>query len=290
MTHFNKKILIELLKKFEPTVLHCLCERNALITKQLARNMQLPYVLTINSLQKRWKQHSVSLKRCAQIIVPSKRIAENIAEVQPRLVDRIRQINIGTFPTETPHCFSNVSQLASIVVAHPVKNADDLANFLGAVRHLAIQGYEFMLIIIGIGKVERQLRKLLDSLDLSQITTISSRLQPWRSILAAGDIFVEPLPTDTFNPMVLEAMSVGTAVATCRGGVDDLITEDHTAVVFDHNDELSIYNCLEKLFARRELAQQLAANAQEYLRENHTVSKMITDTIETYRQAQHHRQ
>ncbi|GAI01811.1 unnamed protein product, partial [marine sediment metagenome] len=53
-------------------------------------------------------------------------------------------------------------------------------------------------------------------------------------------------------------MSVGSAVAGCKGGVDDLIIEEETAVVFDPNDEISIRSSLQRLFDSRELARQIA--------------------------------
>ena len=79
---------------------------------------------------------------------------------------------------------------------------------------------------------------------------------------------------------------MGTAVAACKGGVDDLIIEKRTAAVFDPGDQLSIYNCLQELLDKRELARQLATGAQEYLRENHTVSKMVSAILQTYSQVQ----
>jgi len=81
-------------------------------------------------------------------------------------------------------------------------------------------------------------------------------------------------------------MSVGAAVAGCKGGVDDLIVEDRTAVVFDPKDELSMLRCLQQLLGKREFAREIARNAQEYLRENHAASNMISATIEAYRDAQ----
>ena len=82
-------------------------------------------------------------------------------------------------------------------------------------------------------------------------------------------------------------MSVGTAVAGCRGGVDDLIIDGQTGVVFDPKDELSIYGSLQRLFDRPEFARQVARGAQSYLRQNHSVSKMVADIIRIYRDAQH---
>ena len=55
MERLNRNRLVEQLVKFRPTVLHCLCEGKASLTRQLARQLSLPYVLMINSLQKWWR-------------------------------------------------------------------------------------------------------------------------------------------------------------------------------------------------------------------------------------------
>jgi glycosyltransferase involved in cell wall biosynthesis len=291
--HLNRRLLVEQLARFEPTVLHCLCESRASLTRHLARQLSLPYVLMVNSFQKRWRHFvcqrrmyrlTISPSHCARIIVPAKSVAANIAEVYPRFAQRIEQINMGTFVSEGNACFSESSRLASLVTAHPLDNTDDFENLFNAVRHLASDGYEFMMVVIGGGRAEKQLWKLLTALDLLQFVAIVPRLKPWRSVLAAGDIFIQPQPSAAFNPLLLEAMSVGAAVAACKGGVDDLIMEDQTAVVFDPNDELSIVGALQRLFDRREFARQIAKKAQEYLRENHTVSKMISATLQSYRE------
>jgi glycosyltransferase involved in cell wall biosynthesis len=253
--------------------------------RHLAWQLNLPYVLTVNSMQKRFDRLFISSSRCAKIIVPGDSIAANIAEVYPRFADRIERINVGTFTSEQSSCFSQIGRLASLVTAHPLKNADDFEKLFGAVKHLAIDGYEFMLVITGSGPAERHVRKMLATLGLSQIVTIVPRLELWRSLLAAGDIFILPRPNTVFNPLLLEAMSVGAAVAACKGGVDDLIIEDETAVVFDPDDELSIHRTLKRLFDTREYAQQLARQAQQYLKENHAVSQMVSSILQTYRDA-----
>jgi glycosyltransferase involved in cell wall biosynthesis len=173
-----------------------------------------------------------------------------------------------------------------MVTTHPLNNEADFENLFGAVKHLAIDGYEFMLVITGGGRAEKQVWKSLAEKGLSQIVTVVPRLEMLRQVLAAGDIFIQPQPNNTFNPLLLEAMSVGAAVAGCKGGVDDLIIDNKTAVTFDPTDELSIYSTLQRLFDRHELAQEIAAAAQQYLRENYTVSNMISSTLQAYRDAQ----
>ena len=75
---------------------------------------------------------------------------------------------------------------------------------------------------------------------------------------------------------------MGTAVAACSGGVDDFILPEQTAVVFDPDNELSVRGALQRLLDRQDMARRLAGSAQEYVKENHTVSNMIIATLEAY--------
>ena len=282
----NRKLLVDRLAKFNPGVLHCLCQTKAALTRRLARHLDLPYVLMVNSLLKRWDRLSVSPRRCAKIIVPARSIGANIAGLYPRFAERIEQINIGTFVAQDVVCFSRFSRLATMVMTHPMDNVDDFENLFTALRHMTIDGYEFMLVIAGGGRDQSQLRKLLSALGLLQIVTVVPMLKPFRSLLAAGDIFVQPQPRNVFDPFLFEAMSVGVAVAACKGGVDDLIMDDRTAVLFDPNYELGIMATLQRLLGRRELARKIARNAQQHLKENHSVSKMVSATLQAYDNAE----
>jgi len=286
MGHYNRRLLSERLEKFRPTVFHCLSQDKAWLTRLLARQFSVPYVLTVNSLQKRKQQLSLSPRRCVRIIVPSPHIAVEVRGYYPRFTDRIEQINIGTFTADTAECFDRTDRLASIVTAYSLDYAAEFEKLLGAVRHLVIDGYEFMFVIAGSGKQESQLRKLVRNLGLTEVVVIVPKLSAWRSILAAGDIFIKPQPSESFDPVLLEAMAVGAAVACCKGGVDGLIIDGQTGIVFEPDDELSIYNSLQKLLNRREYARQLANQAQQYLRENHSVAGMVADTLKTYTQTQ----
>jgi len=282
----NRKRLIERLSDFKPSVIHCLCESKAPLARRLSWELDLPYVLTVNSLQKRFGRLFVSSARCAKIVVPAKSIAANVTEVYPRFAGRIEQVNMGTFVDPSRSCFSEPEGLVSMVTAHPFEDVGDFENLFKAVKHLVIDGYEILLVVMGGGRGDRGLWKLLTSLGLLWIVTVVPRLESWRLVLAAGDVFIQPVAGNSFSPFLLEAMSAGMVVAGCKGGVDDLIIEDRTAVVFDPADELSIRTTLQRLFDRRELARQLAKGAQEYLRENHTVSGMVSSMLRIYRDAQ----
>jgi glycosyltransferase involved in cell wall biosynthesis len=283
----NRRVLVERLEKFQPTVLHCLCESKAALTRHLAEQLNLPYVLTVNSLHRRIWRLPVSWSRCYRVMVPAESIAANLAKVFPRFGERIAQINVGTFVEDSPERSWERGQLVSLVMARPLRHANDFEVLFKAVKRLVIDGYEFLLVVMGDGRAESRVRKMLRSLGLLWIVTLVPLLEPWRSVLGAGDIYVQPQPSRGFDPLLLEAMSVGTTVAACKGGVDDLIIEDQTCAVFDPDDELSIYGSLRRLFDQPEYARQLSGGARRYLKQNHSVSKMVAEILHVYRDTQH---
>lgn len=287
--HFGVGWLASQVAKFKPTVLHGLCENEAALTCRLARRLDLPYVQTVHSLVGRFGGVRVCPQRCAAISAPAETIRSRLSEAYPRLADRIRQIHIGTFIEEDAICFSDSSRLASIVLAQPLRRAADFEPFLRAVKALLAEGHEFLVVIMGSGPAEHRLRQLLLRLDLSQAVTIVPILDPWRSVLAAGDIFVQPQPQRAFNTFLLEAMGLGTVVAACLGGVDDLLIPDQTAVIFEPNDEQSIRQALVRLLGEPDFARRLAKTAQDRIRAEYSVSQMIAATLNMYTQAQQYR-
>ena len=274
------------LAKQRPTVLHSLSESRASLTRRLAQRLEVPCIQMMNSLPKRRSRISLSSQQCRAIIVPAQTVAARVASVYPRFADRVRQINMGSFIEEDTVCFSDPSQLPSVVLAQRLRRVSDFVSFFNVVKSLLTDGYEFMVVLMGSGPAEHGLRRLLERLDISRAVIIVPILDPWRSVVAAGDIFVQPKPLRTFSMFLLEAMSLGTAVAACKGGVDDLILADQTALVFEPDDEVGIHKALTQLLDQHDFARQLAMSAQEHVRTHYSVSQMVSATLKTYIEAQ----
>ncbi|HIJ72357.1 MAG TPA: glycosyltransferase family 4 protein [Planctomycetes bacterium] len=282
----NIKALFGSVEKFKPTILHCCGNSMARLTRYLSCRLDVPYVLTFDSVRRRPFAPCVSSDHCGALIASSQVIAEHIKHSHRRLAERVIRINIGEFVEDVCACFPDTARVTSMVVAQTLDNPSDFEPLLNAVKHLAVDGCEFVLVIAGTGPAERKLHEMIKALGLSQIVTTVGNIRPVRTVFAGADIFIVPRPSRRFNPRLLEAMSVGMAVAACRGGVDDLLIEDKTAVLFDPEDELGIYSSLQKLLDKREFARRIANAAQSHIREHHSVSKMIELLIKTYRTAQ----
>jgi glycosyltransferase involved in cell wall biosynthesis len=198
---------------------------------------------------------------------------------------RIWQVNMGVFVDSQTACFTNLNRIPSIVAAHPFERIEHFEPLFEAIRHLFIEGYEFIVMLIGQGKAESKLRQLTKSMGLACVIHFVSDNVQLRSIFLEADIFVEPVPNIMFNGAIPEAMSVGMVVAGPGGGVDGLLIENETAVLFDHKSPESIHSTLKMLMDRRDYAQYVAKKAQAYLKRNNTVTSMMDTLIDAYRSA-----
>lgn len=282
----NRSVLMQHLEKFKPTVLHCIGSGKIHIARIISNRLNIPYVVTFNRVGRRIFKPSINQSHCTTLIASSKTIADYLKKAYPRFGLRIRHINIGVYIEDETACFAKIHKIPSLIIAQPLNNVKDFEPLLNAIRHLVLDGNEFVFAIIGTGPAERKIYGLIRSLGLSQIVSLIPDMQPLRSIFAGADIFIQPRSTNDFNQRLLEAMSVGMAVATCRNCTDDMLIPDRTALFFDSNDELSIYDCLHTLLSKPELAKNIAAAGQQYLKKNHTVSRMTNALMQTYRDAQ----
>jgi glycosyltransferase involved in cell wall biosynthesis len=278
---YNRDKLKERIDEFAPSVLHCISCSKVSLTRKLAREFAVPYLLTARGMDK-FHHADIADPLCVSIIVPSASIREYVAREYPALASRIEQIEMGAFVEDSCACFAKSQRVPSMIVVRPLDDAKDFEPLLYAVKHLAIDGHEFVMAIIGSGTAESHVRKTIREMGLSQIVSVVPDFNSLRAVFVEADIFIVPRPVYAFSVPLLEAMSVGMAVAGCRGGVDDLLIEGKTALLFNPDDHLSIYSTLQRILDDRTGAQQLAMSAQSYLRQHHRVSKMMSGLINAY--------
>ena len=188
----NRKILVDRLARFKPTVLHSFCPEKFNLTRHIARQLEVPFVLTFNTTPRKRFYPIVTDHNCSSLIASSKIIAQDLTHKYRRFSGQIHQLNMGTFVEDTCACFSSPNRVPSMIVAQRINNPDHFFPLLNAVKHLIIDGYEFMLAIIGRGKAERSVHQLVKALGIGPQVTMVPRINPLSVILAGADIFIQP--------------------------------------------------------------------------------------------------
>ncbi len=281
----NRRALIERLEKFKPNILHCLCASKESLTRQIAKDMDIPYVMSFFDDLNRMVRPGFSAGHCYRLLAGSSRTCEHLEKLYPRYAERIERVNPGVFVEDETACYRNDEHVPSLLVLHSLDSIKSFAVLLQAVKHLAIDGYEFILAIMGRGHAEKKLHKLIHTLGLDQVVTVVPEMRPLRDIFRGTDIYIQLEPGRKDATHLLEAQAVGMAIAAAEPFASEALCDHETAVLFDADDELNIYGKIKYLFDSREQARKIAAAGQEYLRAHHTVSNMTERLIDTYLKA-----
>lgn len=282
----NRRILLDRLERFKPTILHTFCPGQIHLAHWLSRQLQLPYVVAYHKNPLHKGHFEKCIHHAVRIIAPSKTIADDLTKKHPRLKTQIESIHIGSFVEDQCCCFSRSGNVASLIVAHPLNSAKRFEPFLNAVRHLVLDGFEVMVAIMGKGKAEKAIRHYIRKLGLTSIVTVVPPIRPIRNVLRGADIYVYLSDKQYFDAQLLEAMSVGLAVVGMPEKTSGLMVDGQTAAFWDPEDELNIYGCLKTLLGQRDKSRRLAMNAQAHLRQHNSVSCMVDRLMNTYIEAQ----
>ena len=282
----NRKLLLSRMEEINPSIIHCYGISKTLLAKSLSEHLGIPAVITINSGHIGVLDKMIINKNFEKIIVPSAQIAEQLRQ-KGFSQEKISQVNVGTFADVSCACFARPDRLASMIVPCSFDKFSDYEPLLGAIRHLSVDGYEFVVVFMGQGRAEGQIRDFIRSTGLVQTVTISPQMRPLRSVFRGCDILIHPCCFDGYNPAVIEAAAAGLAIAADKNNSEEFLRDGSTAVLFDCNDELSIYSAIQRLLDNKELAKSIAQTAQDCLRSSNSVSSMVDNLLKIYQAAAH---
>ena len=282
----NFTLLLETLEELGPTVLHCLSPQRIRLTDALAEALEIPYVATFTRWPRMWFRPKIRATHCGQLIGTTAAVAGRLGREYPAMAASICQVSAGDFVEDRCACYSQPTRQTSVIVVQPLVDERFFEALLNAVRHLAIDGYDFALAILGQGKASGAIHQTIQKLGLSRMVTVAPVIEPLQTVLSAADLFLQSGRPLDINPALLDAMSVGMAVALSKDGLEETLIPGKAAEYFDPADEYSIYSCLQKLLTQKDYAQSLARGAQDYMRRHHSVSRMTEEMIRIYLHAQ----
>ena len=282
--------IAEELSKYKPTLLHGLGEGQVLLTRRLSKQLRIPYVASLLNLERIAVRFSD--ERCGGILPCSSSLVRKFRQDHPLFAKRVHLLPIGTHVSERCCCFEHSQSEASMMCCLAMDHNRGHSDLINAMKRLIHKGHQVSLTLSGQGPAERDLRRQVQELDLvgqvhflPPIEQILSMSDASKVMLRESDIFVQPAPADTWQPELLEAMSVGNAVVAAAGFQNDLIVHEKTALTYPFRDEKALTDVLERLLSERQKARELAQNAQLYLRKHFLVSRMISKLAKAYRQA-----
>jgi len=142
---------------------------------------------------------------------------------------------------------------------------------------------DVQLLIAGTGKMEKELKRLTESLNIKKSVFFMPVALDTRVILSAIDIFVMPSLKEGLGLALMEAMASGLAVIGSRvGGIKTLIIEGKNGLLFEPADTQGLKEAILTLLADPEKREALAREANEFITKNFSKDKMVLETERVY--------
>jgi glycosyltransferase involved in cell wall biosynthesis len=105
------------------------------------------------------------------------------------------------------------------------------------------------------------------------------------SLYANASVVVQPSIYESFGTPIVEAMSMGKpVVASCVGGIPELITNGKEGLLVEPRNSLQLARAITKILSDESLRKKLASNARKRVAREFTWKTIAKKTIELYEQ------
>jgi len=139
------------------------------------------------------------------------------------------------------------------------------------------------LLIAGEGRMEKELKRLARSLNISESVFFVPEVFDTKEVLSAIDIFVMPSLKEGLGLALMEAMSSGLPViGSAVGGIKTLIKDGENGLLVNPGDSAAIAKAVIDLLSDSDKAKRLGADARRFITEKFSQEKMVLETEELY--------
>jgi glycosyltransferase involved in cell wall biosynthesis len=232
--------------------------------------------------------HNVVLRLADYVVVNAEAVADNLQKtgivaptrlvVIPNGVDSARFS--GTAGGNRP---AGGTIIGSLAVLRPEKG---LADFVRAAAHVVERFPEARFVIWGEGPLRSPLEGLIRDLGLSGAVALAGATLEPEAVLRQLDIFVLPSLSEACSNALLEAMASGRAVVATRvGGNPALVEDEVTGLLVPPQDPAALAKAVIRLIEEPALAAGLAVRAQQRVREEFSMERMLARVQALYAKA-----
>ncbi len=210
--------------------------------------------------------NKISLDNSKLVNIPNGFSAKQFAPMDKIMAKR--QLNI---PQDKP-------VLLNVAALEAYKGQEFLVR---AMKMVAAFKRDVLLYIVGKGSLEKDLRSLIEELDLSDNIVLAGGNKSEMEIrlwMNSADIFVLPSLSESFGIVQIEAMACGVpVVATCNGGSEGIITDKMLGILVEPRDVNGLAVALIEALGIEWDSKYLKKYAQQF-----TWDKIVQETANIY--------
>ncbi len=284
---FSLRKLLSFVSEFHPAIVHVTSERALYPGQKIARGLKLPYVITIHDLPET-ENVRLNLSELQGIIVPNEGLREalvNRLNVPKQWIRLIRKgVDLAAFDVPAMELRDRLPVIGCVGRMAPGRGQE---HFLRAARQVLDSGHEAMFLLVGQGREEQRLRRLLKELDLNEAVTISPPIKEANDIYRVIDILVIPATKASSSATALEAMAARRPViASVVGDLLHLIKSEENGLAVEPGNAEGIARAICRFLDEPGFARELGERARDFVSRRYPQSRMIEETVALYEDIQ----
>jgi glycosyltransferase involved in cell wall biosynthesis len=270
-----------------PDLIHAQSRSAAPQGMWLAHRLERPYVLTVHDYMQPRQTLRVDREWCRRIIAVSESVKSDLLARTGLPDSLVTVIHSGVECDDAPDASAVLppGRVPVIGTAGPLEAVKGFPFFLGAAARVLMTGRDVEFVIAGAGPEEENLRRLSRELQIAEHVTLIPNLTDFAEALVAMDVFCLPSLQQGIGTIMLEAMALARPVIGTRvGGVYRVIRDGETGLLVPPSDSVRLAERMIELLDDPDRARAIGIAAQEEVRQEFSVERMVQKTAALYRE------
>ena len=245
-----------LIKKEKIQLLHCQGLLSAILGWCLKRLIGIPYIVTVQSLEKKGFWEKLAYKNAAFCIAASGAVKEYFQSMGVESIAVIPNgIDIKRFEKLNRQEARNKLGLNGEFAIMTVARFEKRKGLEFLIRALPELNFPFVCFLVGDGEERGNLENLSKNLGVSDKVKFLGQIENKKipEYLSAADCFILPSLEEGFGIVVLEAQAAGLPViGTNVGGIKDIIEDGRTGLLVEPADPKALAEAIAKVYSGQE--------------------------------------
>ncbi|MEA1995465.1 MAG: glycosyltransferase [Campylobacterota bacterium] len=167
--------------------------------------------------------------------------------------------------------------------AGAIVDQKDYKTFVRAASFVLNRRKDVLFVIVGDGKLRKDIEKLIRSLKLSRDIKILDFKEDIQNYIKAFDIFVLSSKNEGMGSVLLQAMVLKVPiVSTDAGGVKEVIIDGETGILVPIGNAEKIASGINKVLKDQKLKEHLILKAYGFVKVNFASQEMVKSYIDVY--------
>ena len=251
--------------------------------RRLAEAFDADLILQVSALDDCSEINDEDRSSGTHFVATSRPLLEYLGSHLELAAERTCIIRPGVLAQPDITCFKYGERMATILCTTRFEASKGIDELIEAVAALRKRGRGIMLFLLGRGRHDGALRRMVRERKLSACVTLADAVGATDAALESADIHVNPTADTRFTIGGLQAMAAGVVVVTPQNPACDHYIDGETCVVCPDATTNGLIDAIERVVSDRPASQRLARGGLEFVREHHSVSAMAEQFAGLYR-------